>query len=411
MAYILKKNEYGKFYYQQFNKSKAKRVIFYIHDLTDMSEFHKKFADELKVFHYYSACLPCDSEMELESGKKLTFDYLVKYIKDLIISLDIEKLFLIGHGIGGAIATEIANIVPTRIVKLVLINPVTSNIGINDTNNLINLPRNVPETYSYLQKMYDKEDTIFNRGIDSNEVINRARRIVYNYREFINFSTNLVSTDNIKRMKRNEENLSVPTLLITGEKNKVLGTSAMIKSFKRKATVAEFKNSYYYPMHDEFDKYVETVMSFFIFGEKLYNVNRLPNNYIFKFLQNDIKQNYMNTHGEKLQERLQRIEQLKVKQENPYDEEPINVEESLYYANQSFEMIKDSIKLAEQKVSEVLASNIDKNIIDDIDTYEINSNEKPNSIYNDSKGHKLFNDANGNAYGMNELGNWIILKK
>lgn len=57
-----------------------------------------------------------------------TFHYLAQLTHDLISSRKVEKYFLIGHSMGGMLATRLALMYPNEVTKLLLVNP----IGLED---------------------------------------------------------------------------------------------------------------------------------------------------------------------------------------------------------------------------------------------------------------------------------------
>jgi pimeloyl-ACP methyl ester carboxylesterase len=71
-----------------------------------------------------------------KSSKPTQFQYsfhaLSRYTADLLTSLDVQKFTLLGHSMGGMVATRFALMYPERVEKLILVNP----IGLEDYRTL-----------------------------------------------------------------------------------------------------------------------------------------------------------------------------------------------------------------------------------------------------------------------------------
>jgi len=67
-----------------------------------------------------------------KSTKPTTFQYsfhtLARYTADLLTELDVQKFILVGHSMGGMLATRMTLMYPDRVSKLILVNP----IGLED---------------------------------------------------------------------------------------------------------------------------------------------------------------------------------------------------------------------------------------------------------------------------------------
>lgn len=72
-----------------------------------------------------------------------TFHYLAQLTHDLIASRKVEKYFLVGHSMGGMVATRLALMYPDVVTKLLLVNP----IGLEDWKTKVPY-KNVNELYA-----------------------------------------------------------------------------------------------------------------------------------------------------------------------------------------------------------------------------------------------------------------------
>lgn len=125
--------------YLESGKEKKKDILF-IHGLGSAADRWMKLPDELSSdFHSIAIDLPGFGE----SDKPKNLDYTINQFRDTVVSFlnefptPIEKITLIGHSLGGYIASEIAIQNPNYIQQLVLI----------DSSGMLEKPTPILEEY------------------------------------------------------------------------------------------------------------------------------------------------------------------------------------------------------------------------------------------------------------------------
>lgn len=208
-------------------KVEAKGTVVLLHGKNFSGNYWEKTANDL-VKSGYRVLIPDQIGFGKSSKPEhfpFTFHFLGQLTHDLIVSRKIENYFLIGHSMGGMLATRMALMYPTKIKKLILVNP----IGLEDWKTKVPY-KNVNELYknelssdekkireyqrvSYFDGQWKPE---YEKGIEIAVGWTRHKdykRIAWNAA----LTTDMVFTQPVVYEFKN---LSMPTLLLLGTRDR-----------------------------------------------------------------------------------------------------------------------------------------------------------------------------------------------
>ena len=97
--------------------------LLYLHHLVGMQGWEpavEKLSEQFDVISpYHPGWGPAEGLEQIDTGLDLVLHYA-----DLLDSLGLDSVHVVGHSLGSWIACEIASVLPKRVIKLVLANPV-----------------------------------------------------------------------------------------------------------------------------------------------------------------------------------------------------------------------------------------------------------------------------------------------
>ncbi len=123
--YELKK-EFTPYYHYQKASGKRKGTILFLHGYAVQSDYHNYFSDKLTDYDYLAVEHAGHGITPLASKKDLHPKAYAKAVCALIEKLDLHDIYLMGHSMGGGIALMVANMMPERIKKMVIVTPMNS---------------------------------------------------------------------------------------------------------------------------------------------------------------------------------------------------------------------------------------------------------------------------------------------
>ncbi len=209
----------------------------------------------------------------------LSYD-MEEYAQDLLLLLDalkIDKFYLNSHSMGASIATIFLNITPDRIIKAIL----TCN-GIFSYNSitfpLFHFAGNyvVKLRYNWFLKVPFAEQLFMIRFL--NRPI--AKQLSYDFLEdflkadyeaAVGTIYTSVSKKAVEIMPQEFSNISVPTLLISGEKDQIIPSEMGKKaaSLNNKISYVEMPETAHFPMLEDVTNYLNIIKDFL--NEKQFN--------------------------------------------------------------------------------------------------------------------------------------------
>lgn len=412
------KNEYGTYLYKPNQNVNNQRCIVFLHDEYDNPDIFEKFAEELKMFDYFSLSLPGDEMFECDDIYRATYNFTCKYVRDLILSFQYHEIYLIAHGTSAPIALFLASILPHKIKKICLINPFTSKSSVESLKWVSTLPRNIDDMYKVVQRMYFLNDrTIFNNGANSVSVVQRMKNVFHYFEDISNYVEDICSVKILEELRLYEENVRCPIQLLITDQDKWLPAHEAILSFNHNpnVNVVQISKSMHYPLHDQPDATISSIMKFFIRGIGLNNENQLPSKYIYQYLDDEWKEYYRYSFAEKLNSRdleeynkkmseyEKSLPSIKFKNDeydqylNEYADNQTRSLDMMYeQANQNYQQTKALEEYYREAANP---------------TIQIDFNVPANVINMNSQGYEVYHDGKGRAYYRTPGGDWKKVKK
>lgn len=106
-------------------KGKVKATLIFIHGLGSSSCFYHTTIPDLRCGVRSIALDTCGSGLSKLSGPEQTVETITDDIAGLLDTLKVdEKIIVVGHSMGGIVASQFASSYPTRVKGVVLIGPV-----------------------------------------------------------------------------------------------------------------------------------------------------------------------------------------------------------------------------------------------------------------------------------------------
>lgn len=199
--------------------------ILFIHGFTSSSFSHIEFEAEnsFDEYNYYSLNLSghkFNKKNEHENMTNVSFDILVNEIVDFINKKEMFNLILIGHSMGAALCLAVKEKLPINVVGLILVSPLNptimkSKIGIRYLLSLLfNSKKTIKKMMVYKEKI---EYELANEYIDF-----EISRLLKKKGKYLLFGLKLIDISLIKRIENMYKNLTHHTMIILGNKDKVI---------------------------------------------------------------------------------------------------------------------------------------------------------------------------------------------
>ena len=242
-----------------------KKVILFIHGLGSAADRWMKIPDQLSSeFH----CIAIDLPGFGESDKPENLDYTIDQFRNFIISflnkisIHNEKIILIGHSLGGYIASEVAINYKKNVQKLVLI----------DSSGFLNKPTPILDEYlgvainptqKRVRKVFEKMVADPNR-VPQQLVDGFIRRITMPYAKHAFESTLTNSTFTQIGFQRLRKINPIPTLIIWGIYDKVipLNHSKFFKEYIDNSRLEIIEDSGHAPFAEKPDQVCKLIRNF-----------------------------------------------------------------------------------------------------------------------------------------------------
>ncbi len=231
------------------------RVLLHIHGFAGCKEENYPLMDYCKENNitFIGIDFPGQGEVPINYGKdKSTMnhfaDLAVKYIK----SLNIDKLIVSGHSMGGAIATIIASkLTEEHVTQLILEDPVNLSLLDNESERK-RLFEMCEGGTSHL--VYKNNELV-------NEQLDNVQRIW-----FRELALNFTSPSLLKKLKKITYELEIPMDVIFGEDDKVISYSESVAAFKNveknhKIKIHSIPNAAHKPHFENTDAYLKAIKS------------------------------------------------------------------------------------------------------------------------------------------------------
>lgn len=418
MAPEWKSNEYGVYLHQPFLNTENDRAIIFIHEHMDDPEIFNEFAEGLNLFHYYSISIPGDEFFETNDIYKNSFAYMCQYVRDLIISLRAKQYFIIAQGTAAPIALFLSNLLPTRIKKISLINPFTSRSTTSTLQWIKTLPRCVEDMEVVMKKMYYPNDNeIFKQGANTKPIVKKMRNVYYYWEDIANYLDDITEIKTLEEIRLFEENVRCPVQLILGEDDEWIPPHEAILAFNncKKLSIVQIPKAKHYPLHDQKNTTIDAIMKFFIKDLGLNSKDKLPNKYLYKYLDDEWKQYYRTTFAEKLSARdLEKYEKKMKEYEKSQSSIKFKNEEYAEYMKEQLNYQTKALHMAYEQVDQNYKMNkeYEKQIKQQYEnTVYIDFSLPANVITTNAQGFQVYHDGKGKGYFQDYDGDWKLIKK
>ena len=249
-------------------KIKQKRgIIIFIHGYGTTSSYHDLVIDDLIAnYDYYTielsghgisgfhpkwinAKVDCHDNVEL----------IVATITHLIGN---QRFYLIGHSMGGALATRVANHFHQQIIAYVSVCPMNSHLI--SLKSFLNYFYFAPKSLKGCQKFVKR--LVLNPNHFSNDLINQEFQYQrYHHDFFTKLKKSMYWYQNHRKSRLNEQGLQIPTLAIAAANDRLISAKSVQKSFKNHPYVQTvvIANSGHLVFWDQKRTYVQLVLDWF----------------------------------------------------------------------------------------------------------------------------------------------------
>lgn len=268
--YQLIQNSHPYYHYKKAKSKTVKGTILFIHGYAVQSNYHNYFSDLVDDYNYLAVEHAGHGITPLTSKQQLKPTQFAADVCQLIKTLDLHDIYLIGHSMGGGIAMMVANQMPERIKKMVIVTPMNSR-GVKKVFNFLFYFQ--PKTLDAIKKFYDiiMYDYANNKHKLSNKEIEDVIALQTKYEK--NFNTlkrNMISLKNHLALRKAEKNIRVPTLLMVGKHDGCIDAKMTIRNIKNRMkhqsellSIYQFEHAGHIPFLEQTDLYYQIIMDFF----------------------------------------------------------------------------------------------------------------------------------------------------
>lgn len=258
------KNENGYTYYESICKNKNAKNIVFVHGFATTSDYHDGFLKAVEnKYNYYAIQLPGHGNAKLESKKQLTPYNFALHVGNWIKFMKFEKIYLIGHSMGGGIVNMVAAMFPEHIEKLVMVTPMNPSFAWKHLNVLKFLPKDNKETFE-MQKMIISNVTRFYENENDPKIIKETEYQLENRKAFLYLRRKMMSVSNMMHLISSAKKNKIKTLVIVGKLDDVIYWKSCANYFKKFSNykIEVFQESSHLPFWEEYQKYCEVVLKF-----------------------------------------------------------------------------------------------------------------------------------------------------
>lgn len=249
-------------------KSTQRRgIIIFIHGYGTTSSYHDLvISDFINAYDYYtielsghgiSALHPKWINHRIDCHDNV--ELICSTIKNLIND---QPFYLIGHSMGAALATRVANQLGKQVLAYVSVCPMNSHlISLKSFKNYFYFaPKTLKQCRRFVKKL------VCNQNHFSAALIEQEFQYQRFYHDFFkNLKKSMYHYRNHKRSRFNEQALQVPTLAIGAQNDQIISAKSVQKSFKNHPYVQTvvITNSGHLVFWDQKQTYVQMVLDWF----------------------------------------------------------------------------------------------------------------------------------------------------
>ncbi len=245
----------------------SKTNILFIPGIGCEYEDHRKFKDLLVSYNYYALNLPGHGRSKIPSYEQLSLQDLTNYVLDFIEARNLDSLVLIAHGTSCAIAGQLCQIIPQKIICNILVSPL-DNTFVNDARQVRDIL--VPKTDEEIDQLYRMAFCQWDEKKHNNPawryykkyklreytIFNKAMNVMYDYFLDENFKESLESL---------YMGIAMPTMIVYGQDDGLLRVNESIQNMQSlipDVALATIPLAGYMPFVENPHNYYSNVLSF-----------------------------------------------------------------------------------------------------------------------------------------------------
>lgn len=245
-------SKFKEFFVPCRDNTKCLGTILFIHGYCVDHTYFVAVNELSKYFNIYMLDLPGHGINTEYKAKDLTLPKIAQHIVDYIKYKNFNQLILMGHSMGGGLASYVANMVPSRIKKLILVSPynmavfyIIKFLGLKALT--IFSPKTMPEKYELLDILYKD----YKKYLDNPDwVLMNEHQLQWQLNNFHNMKklgSHLNKLSTALKTRKMQKNINVDTLLLVGVRDRAISGQHTIKGFKRYFKNKKFQ---YYMFND-----------------------------------------------------------------------------------------------------------------------------------------------------------------
>ncbi len=263
----MEKHNWNKVNYIQHNVTKKNGVIVFIHGFASDSSIQSNLIEYIHNYDYYCIDLPGNGISAKHQDYPLNIEGLAQCVIEWLEYLELSNVILIGHSMGGAIASSVASKIPNIIKKLILVMPMHSTANnIHDVFNFITkfIPVFNWQTYAMCNDLL-KDTKHFYASKHDPLIIEKTKFSRAHYRDFAILRRHMLKFKTFKLLKLNEKKIKCQTLLITGSYDRIINNVKAQKNIKENIehlTIINYDNCAHMPMIENPKQYYKDILNF-----------------------------------------------------------------------------------------------------------------------------------------------------
>ena len=251
----------------------AKEKLLFIHGYAVDISYWTFIEDKFPNYDLYFINLPGHGNLKVsndinEMKEKLRLDYMAQYVIDFINDQKLNNFILIGHSMGGEIASLVENKCRDKIKKFILISPMnyaSIYTGVRFVTKFF--PKNMKQKMVLLSYLYkdidsrknDKEWMRMNEEQLQNQLQQWDQMKFLGKKEMANFKTLL-------KIHKAQKNIKMPFMLCLGKYDGCVKYKPTKRNFlkhhKDKMHLVTFEKSSHLCFEEETDKFVKEITNY-----------------------------------------------------------------------------------------------------------------------------------------------------
>ena len=227
--------------------------------------------DKFPDYNLYFVNLPGHGQVKVSDNKKemktkLRLEYMASYVIQFLKSLDLENIILIGHSMGGAVASLVENRARDRIKKLILVSPMnyaSLYTCLEFRKNFF--PTTTEEKLKEMKILYkrprNEKNRLWMRMLD---IQLKAQLKDWKQYKFLGIHE-MASVKTLWKVTRAQKNIKVPLMVCLGTGDGIVPyqqTKAFFEKSHPNCTIVTFRDSGHLCFEEETFKFAKEVRDF-----------------------------------------------------------------------------------------------------------------------------------------------------